>query len=35
MMIDIIPYVDNLVNPFSKTLIGRVFASHMDSIGFR
>ena len=35
MMVDKIPFVENLVDPFTKTLIGRVFIVHRDNIGFR
>ena len=30
-----IPFMDNLVNPFIKTLIDRVFFCHKDNIGVR
>ena len=35
MMIDKIPSVENLVDPFTKTLTWRVFDDHRDNIGFR
>ena len=35
MMVDKIPYVENLVDPFTKTLTGRVFVGHRNNIGFR
>ena len=34
-MVDKISSVENLVDPFTKTLIGRVFVGHRDNIGFR
>ena len=34
-MAEKIPFMDNLVNPFTKTLIDRVFFGHKDSIGVR
>ena len=34
-MVDKIPYVENLVDPFTKTLTGRVFVGHRNNIGFR
>ena len=34
-MVDKIPYVENLVNPFFKTQIGRVCVGDRDNIGFR
>ena len=30
-----IPSADNLVNPFTMTLTGRLFDGHMDSISVR
>ena len=35
IMVNTIPYVENLVDPFTKTLTGRVCVSGKDSIGFR
>ena len=35
MMVDKIPFVENLVDPFTKTLTRRVFVSHRDNIGIR
>ena len=35
MMVDKIPFVENLVDSFTKTLIGSVFVGHRDDIGFR
>ena len=35
MMIDKIPSVENLVDPFTKTLTWRVFVGYKDNIGFR
>ena len=35
VMVDKIPYVENLVDPFTKTLTGRDCVSGKDSIGFR
>ena len=35
MMADKIPFIENLVDLFTKTLIGRVFVGHRDNIGFR
>ena len=34
-MVDKMPSVENLVDPFSKTLIRRVFFGHRDSICFK
>ena len=34
-MVDKIPYVENLVDPFTKTLIGRVYVVDRNSIGFK
>ena len=34
-MVDKIPSVENMVDLFTKTLIGRVFVGHRDNIGFR
>ena len=30
-----IPFTNNLVDPFTKTLIGKVFDGHRDSIGVK
>ena len=35
MIVDKIPSVENLVDPFTKTLTERVFVGHKDNIGFR
>ena len=35
VIVDKIPYVENLSDPFTKTLTGRVFVGHRDNIGFR
>ena len=35
MMVDKIPYVENLANPFTKTLTRSVFVGHKDNMGFR
>ena len=35
MMIDKIPSVENLVDPFTKILTRKVFVGHRDNIGFR
>ena len=35
MMVEKIPSMENLVDPFTKTLIERVFVGHMDNIAFR
>ena len=35
MMVDKIPYVENLVDPFTKTLKWRVFVGHRDIIDFK
>ena len=35
MIVKKIPYVENLVDPFIKTLIGRVCVGGKDNIGFR
>ena len=34
-MVEKIPSMDNLTDPFTKTLIGRVFDGHRDNIGFK
>ena len=34
MMVEKIPSMENLVDPFTKTLIGRPFVGHRDHIGF-
>ena len=34
MMVDKIPFVENRVDPFTKTLTERVFVDHTDNIGF-
>ena len=34
-MIDKIPIMENQVDPFTKTLMGRVFVDHRNKIGFR
>ena len=34
-MVDKIPSLENLVDPFTKTLTGSVFVSHKDNMGFR
>ena len=34
MMVDKRPYVQNLLDPFIKTLTGRVFVGLKDNIGF-
>ena len=35
MMVGKIPSMENLIDTFTKTLIGRVFVGHRDNIGFR
>ena len=35
VVVDKIPFMDNLADFFSKILIGRVFDGHSDSIGVR
>ena len=35
MMVDKIPSMEDLVDPFTKTLIERVFVGHKDNIGVR
>ena len=35
MMVDKITFVENLVDPFAKTLIRSVFVGHRDNVGFR
>ena len=35
MMVDKIPSVENLADPFTKTLIEKVFFGHRDNIGFK
>ena len=35
VMVNKIPYVENLVDPFIKTLTGRVCVGGKDNIGFR
>ena len=35
VIVDKIPYVENLQDPFTKTLTGRVFVGQRDNIGFR
>ena len=35
IMVEKIPFMDNLADPFTKTLTGRVFDGHRDSIGVR
>ena len=35
MMVDKIPSMENLVDPFTKTLTGRMFVGHRDNIGFK
>ena len=34
-MVDKILFMENMVDPFTKALIGRVFIGHRDNIGFR
>ena len=34
-MVDKIPSLENLVDPFTKTLTGTVLVSHKDNMGFR
>ena len=34
-MVDNIPFMENLVDPFTKTLTGRVYVVDRDSIGFK
>ena len=34
-MVDKIPSMEDLADPFSKTLIGSVFVGHRDNMGFR
>ena len=34
-MVDKIPFVGNLADPFMKTLTERVFIGHRDNIGFK
>ena len=34
MMVNKILFVENLVDPFTKTLTGEVFVGHRDNIGF-
>ena len=34
-MVEKIPYMDNLVDPLTKTLTRRVFDGHRDTIGVR
>ena len=34
-MVEKIPSTDNLADPFTETLTGRVFYGRMDSIGVR
>ena len=29
-----IPYVENLTDPFTKTLMGKVLVGHRDNLGF-
>ena len=35
VMVKNIPYAENLIDPFTKTLIERVLDSHGDNIGIR
>ena len=35
MMVDKIPSMENLADPFTKALTWRVFIGHRDNIGFR
>ena len=35
MMVDKIPFVESLVDPFTKTLTWKVFVSHRDNIAFK
>ena len=35
MMVEKIPSIENLVDPFTKTLIRRVFVGYRDNISFR
>ena len=35
MMVDKIPFMENLVDPITKTLTWRVFVGHRDNIAFR
>ena len=35
MMVNKIPYVENLVDTFTKTLTGRVYVDDKDNIGFK
>ena len=34
-MVDKMPSMENLVDPFTKTLTRRLFVGHRDSIGFK
>ena len=34
-MVDKIPVVENLVDPFTKTLIGTIFVGHRVNIDFK
>ena len=34
-MVNKIPYVENLVEPFTKTLAGIVYVDGRDNVGFR
>ena len=34
-MVDKILFMENMVDPFTKALIGRVFIGHRDNIGFK
>ena len=34
-MVDKIPFMENLVDLFTKTLIRTVFVGHKDNIGFK
>ena len=35
MMVDKIPFMDNLVDPFTKTLTRSVFVGQRDNMGFK
>ena len=34
-MVDKILFMENMVDPFTKALIGRVFVGHKDNVGFK